>query len=219
MPHPPQAPRESDIASILWALTPLLTCGYGTPFSMAWGAAKAKSKLMALAAALYLLPVLLTVLSIALAPSEAVSALAMVGQLFGSLMGGTLHSFIVRSKVFPSTRRKTPNDHALALAQQRLTLRAKAREIVRDDPALAVELRIGRPDLPRQFNDGGLVDMNHAPGPVIATVPGITPDLVERILQARHVVGAFSSAEELSVTANLPVDLNAQLAEYSVYLP
>jgi hypothetical protein len=34
-------------------------------------------------------------------------------------------------------------------------------------PVLARELRIGRPDVPRQFDDGGLVDLNHAPVPVL----------------------------------------------------
>ena len=33
---------------------------------------------------------------------------------------------------------------------------------------LARELRIGRPDLPRQYDDGGLVDVNNVPVGVLA---------------------------------------------------
>ena len=41
--------------------------------------------------------------------------------------------------------------------------REEAREIARRDPQMARDLRIGRPDLPRQYDDGGLVDVNSAP--------------------------------------------------------
>jgi hypothetical protein len=135
------------------------------------------------------------------------------------LVGGTVHSFLIRRKVFPPPPPTTPNDIAVAQAQQRRTLRDRAREIAQNDPALAVELRIGRPDLPRNYDDGGLVDMNHAPADAIATVPGMTPELVEQIIEAREVVKRFSSPEELSITANLPVTLHSEIAEFSIFLP
>ena len=39
-------------------------------------------------------------------------------------------------------------------------------------PALAGELRIGRPDLPREYDDGSLVDVNRVPGAVLAAQLG-----------------------------------------------
>jgi hypothetical protein len=40
---------------------------------------------------------------------------------------------------------------------------------------MAWELRIGRPDLPRVYDDGGLIDVNHVPPQVLATLPGCRP--------------------------------------------
>src|SRR5690606_39982870 len=39
---------------------------------------------------------------------------------------------------------------------------------------LAKRLAIGRPDLPRQFDDGGLIDLNHAPEHVLTSLPGVS---------------------------------------------
>ncbi|WP_433433227.1 hypothetical protein [Nonomuraea sp. CA-141351] len=137
-----------------------------------------------------------------------------------SSLGATIHSLLIRPQVFSLQPVGTaPNDVAIRMAEHRRELRRQARELAKRDPGLACELRIGRPDLARQYDDGGLVDMNHAPAQVIATVPGMRPELVERILQVREAVGVSSSPAELSVTANLSVDLNDELAEYTVYLP
>lgn len=48
-----------------------------------------------------------------------------------------------------------------------------ARHIVQTNPALARELRIGRPDLPREYDDDGLVDVNCVPGAVLADRLGL----------------------------------------------
>jgi len=56
----------------------------------------------------------------------------------------------------------------LAAAQERLARRAQARALLASDPALAGELVIGRPDRHRQYDDGGLVDVNNVPTAVLA---------------------------------------------------
>ena len=38
---------------------------------------------------------------------------------------------------------------------------------------LAQELKIGRPDLPRDYDDGGLVDVNHVPAAILAARLGL----------------------------------------------
>jgi hypothetical protein len=43
------------------------------------------------------------------------------------------------------------------------------------DPAVAAELRIGRPDLPRNFDDGGLIDVNTVPAQVLSRLLGLRP--------------------------------------------
>jgi hypothetical protein len=218
MNHPPR----SAAGSFLWAFAPLVTCGFATPVTLGFAAAKRRSWRLGVAAAAYAAGMVawLTIANSYEDPVPGLLAAIMVVGLFGSWIGGTIHSLLIRATVF-ETRPvlRTPNELALEQARYRRQLRQEARELVRRDPALAKELRVGRPDLPRQYDDGGLIDFNHAPARVIGTVPGMTPDLVDRVLSARRDSGLFTSAEELSVTLDLPVDLNDELGEYSVYLP
>jgi DNA uptake protein ComE-like DNA-binding protein len=116
-------------------------------------------------------------------------------------------------------RRGNANARAIAAATMRRDLRRQAREQAAQDPALARELRIGRPDLPRQYDDGGLVDLNHAPGPVLTALSGVTPEIAERIVAMREHMGCFSSAEELVTTVDLHPDLILELKEYGIFLP
>ncbi|MDQ2587319.1 hypothetical protein CKY47_25705 [Saccharothrix yanglingensis] len=82
--------------------------------------------------------------------------------------------------------------------------REEARTLVARDPALARDLRIGRPDLPRQYDDGGLVDINTAPPSVIAQCCGLDDRAAEQIERARrqHPV-PFQSVDELLAFAEL----------------
>ncbi|TQS27804.1 helix-hairpin-helix domain-containing protein [Microbispora sp. KK1-11] len=132
----------------------------------------------------------------------------------------TVHSLAVRKQVFGDVPAyETGNEQAIALAQHRRALRRQARELAEHDPVMARELRIGRPDLPRQYDDGGLIDVNHAPASVIANLPGLTSALAEQIVRVRDQVGGFVSAEDVSAAASLPPHLTSDLAEYGIFLP
>lgn len=109
-------------------------------------------------------------------------------------------------------------EDAVDLAEHRRQLRDEARRAA-EDPAVAWELRIGRPDLHRMYDDGGLVDVNHVPPHVLASLPGMTPDLVYRVAGVRAECGGFSSVEEMSALAQLPPALTKQLGEYAIFLP
>jgi hypothetical protein len=52
---------------------------------------------------------------------------------------------------------------AVAAAQRR----QHARVLAKGDPVLARDLCIGRPNMPREFDGGGLVDVNHAAAPAL----------------------------------------------------
>ncbi|WP_214103475.1 helix-hairpin-helix domain-containing protein [Acrocarpospora catenulata] len=216
MNHPPR----SAAGSFLWAFAPLVTCGFATPFTIGYAAAKRRSWWLGTAAVGYAagMTAWLAIANTYDHPVPGFLASIMVIGLFGSWIGGTIHALLIRTLVFPCAVRPTPNEQVLEQAKYRRQLRQEARELARRDPALAKELRVGRPDLPRQYDDGGLIDINHVPGRVLGTVPGLTPELVARILDAR-TTALFTSAEELSITLDLPVDLNDELTEYSVYLP
>jgi hypothetical protein len=84
-------------------------------------------------------------------------------------------------------------------ARQRLARKNDARELLTSNPALAAELRIGRPDLRRQYDDGGLVDINHVPAEMIAWELGIPSSVAEEIVVQRTRVGGFYSVDNLVV--------------------
>jgi hypothetical protein len=106
----------------------------------------------------------------------------------------------------------------VAEALARRARRLEARRILERDPGLARELLIGRPDLPRRFDDGGLVDVNHVPVAVIAALPGLTPELAEQIVQARDQHSGFAFFEELAAYADLPDGLAEELSERLVFV-
>lgn len=111
-------------------------------------------------------------------------------------------------------------DPAVAAALALRAKREEARTLVARDPALARDLRIGRPDLPRQFDDGGLVDINTAPSSVIAQCCGLDDRAAEQIERARrqHPV-PFQSVDELLVFAELDVSSWDLIRERAVVYP
>ena len=56
-------------------------------------------------------------------------------------------------------------------------------------------------DLPREYDDGGLVDVNHVPGDVLASHLALTAQEVKAVIDARAQLGEFSSADELPAYA------------------
>ncbi len=89
------------------------------------------------------------------------------------------------------------NQEAMQVARSRIEHRNDARRVVQTNPVLARELRIGRPDLLRDYDDGGLVDVNRVPGAVLAAELGLMPDEVRNVLAARAKLGRFASVDEL----------------------
>ncbi|TDC07651.1 helix-hairpin-helix domain-containing protein [Actinomadura bangladeshensis] len=134
-------------------------------------------------------------------------------------LAGTGHAFAVRTSVFPrEAPRNRQNERAIEYARYRRTLREEARALAADDPALARELRIGRPDAPRSYDDGGLVDVNGAPREIIEALPGMTPEMAERVVRRREEHGGFVSAEEMAVDADIPADVLPLMADYTIFL-
>jgi hypothetical protein len=115
--------------------------------------------------------------------------------------------------------RGNANAQAIAAATMRRDLRRQAREQAAQDPLLARELRIGRPDLlPRAFDDGGLIDVNHVPPEVLSRLPGLTYEMVDRIMRFRTETGGFVSAEELVMHCDLPPSIVTEISEYALFV-
>jgi hypothetical protein len=114
-----------------------------------------------------------------------------------------------------STRQR--NQAALTAARDKLERRKDARHLVASNPALARDLKIGRPDLPREYDDGGLVDVNHVPGAVLASGLGLTPAEQQDVLAARDKLGRFVSAEELCEYTQLSPDRVDELRDLMIF--
>ncbi|GAA1941638.1 ComEA family DNA-binding protein [Nocardioides hwasunensis] len=96
-----------------------------------------------------------------------------------------------------------PNAAAVAGVHAGRQKRHEARELARRDPMMARDLRIGRPDLPRQYDDGGLVDVNSAPAEVMGQWLGLAPAEAAQVFDARQQLGRFEHAEDLVNLAGL----------------
>ncbi|MDL4777612.1 ComEA family DNA-binding protein [Actinomadura xylanilytica] len=217
-PPPMPPPPASEPQGILWAFVPFLTLGFGTPFSFLYAAMRRNSWNLGMTALGY--GVGTGAVLMLMGTGEPLTALLGSVMMMMLWIAGSAHSFAVRGSVFPRANpHSRHNAHAIEVARYRRMLRADARGLAAEDPGLAHELRIGRPDLPRAYDDGGLIDVNHAPPPVLATLPGLSPELVERVVSRRGEQGGFVSAEELSVDADLPPEVLPKLAEYAIFLP
>jgi hypothetical protein len=206
-----------QIQSWLVAAVPPATLGLATFVAFGYVAARMRSRLLGLAAAGYLASLLPFVLSGA-------SDGPLIGQaVIINFMIGTAHLLLVRPRLARALAGSSESAHRRArqAAAQRAVQadpvyleallrrerRDQARDLLARDPELGAELRIGRPDLPRTFDDGGLVDLNRVPESFIAELPGFTAEIAERIISARELRGGFLTADDLVVFAGVPVEV------------
>lgn len=89
---------------------------------------------------------------------------------------------------------------------ERRERRSEYRALVSSDPMMARSIHVGRPDLARDYDDGGLVDLNSIPIAWLRHHSPLTSAEVESISAAREQLGSFSSPDELlafgSTTSN-----------------
>jgi hypothetical protein len=96
-------------------------------------------------------------------------------------------------------------DPALAAALAARDRRETARALAARDPLIARDLRIGRPDLPRTYDDGGLVDLNSAPAAVIGEICDLTADVAAHIVDTRTACGGYLVLDDVFTMADIPV--------------
>ncbi|MFI6828774.1 type II secretion system protein GspK [Kribbella sp. NPDC050241] len=111
-------------------------------------------------------------------------------------------------------------DPAVAQALAARERRNTARALLERDPMLARDLNIGRPDRPRSYDDGGLIDLNTAPAGLLVAACGLTTQEAERLVSARELFTAgFSSVDEALVYAELSGPVTHVLRDRGVLLP
>ncbi len=142
---------------------------------------------------------------------DAVDSVFVIAVL-GTLVVGTTLLTRLRSEVYhlggPSpgaalTADSAPEaDPAVRQVLQARAKRAQARELAASDPLLARELRIGRPDLQGDYDNGGLVDIASAPETVIAQVLDLPPEQAAGIVAVRDLA---MTVDDLFTLTDLPV--------------
>lgn len=204
VPDPPAQARRARRVW-WWFLIPLLTFGFGTFVSVLIGGVTRRSRPHIAAAFGYLLLTIYTFAGMLYTPSEGGSLpdAAVIPAFILCWVGGVAHTVVLQMLVSGSAvpAGDPGTDPALAAALLRRRHREQARAILARDPALAVDLRIGRPDLPgRSYEDGGLIDVNHVPAQLLSSELELPASLAASIVAARETVaGGFSSPDELIV--------------------
>ena len=199
--------------SYLWAFLPVVSLGFATPFVFFFAATRRKSRSLWLACALYTGALVIEQATALNYDEVAFLAFAVLTP------GATGHALVIRAAVFSDRSKPSAMELAVDAEQGRRRLRTQARNLAANDPALALALRIGRPDLARGYDDGGIVDVNHAPAEVLTFLPGVTRQHAELIVRWRDQHGGFVSANELCVFAELPAEVTTSVTERTVFLP
>lgn len=193
----PAAPRYPwPLRAVLVAIPPL-TLGVVTWALVSYFAARRRSLPLALSAFAYLA---LTVLFFVGAEAVDVDRttwwdLPLLVSMLGTMVGGAVHLAVLTASP-PTSPGAAAAAAGVPLIERRVR-REQARSLVTHYPSVARTLRIGRPDLPRKFDDGGLVDVNTAPEPLLASLPGLGAYHAKLIVLARTAQGPFGSVDDL----------------------
>ncbi len=204
------------VGSVVWAVLPFATIGLAAPFTVGYAAQRLRSRALVVCASAYGAVVVTAFVLVGSTASDndwKVSAGMWLALATGT--AATIQSFVIRDQVVHGS---TARDDVIGGAMETLRRRDASRRIVAQNPQLARELMIGRPDLDRRYDDGGLVDVNHVPVEVLATLPGIDRATAELIVDVRFGIGGFASADDLSVTLHLAPQVLDAAAPRMVFL-
>jgi hypothetical protein len=210
-----------QLARITWSCVPVASFGYLTPLPFLCRAVLGGRQRDWQVFAAY---TVLTVLSVYLMVSADRSSLLMglgLSLWLATTLGGAAHTFATfrtsgcspgrslgRTPAGPPNRdgRARPaanvtrsNRRAVRKVRAERRRRSTAKRLAHRDPALARELGIGRPSRVRDYNDGGLVDLNHAVERELVTDLGLSRAEAAAVLRAREELGGrFESVQELA---------------------
>jgi hypothetical protein len=204
-----------------WFMTtiPIVSCGLAAWVPPVWVASKRKSdagfrrKLYAAAAGIALL-ILLGFILVGSAPEDASgsatgpsaaigTALVLVGMAVGALIGF----------FFRDDRGDLPGaTEQLA----RRELREQYRQLVERDRPLASSMMVGRPDVRRDYDDGGLLDLNSLSAEALRMYGPLSVEEATRLVEVRGQLGRFVDLNEVTAYVPLPESTIARLRESSV---
>jgi hypothetical protein len=237
-PRPPvNAPQQPGKRGVLrqvgWASVPIWSIGFLSfvPF-LAFAVIQRRKRDWAVFAA-YLAATVAMIVTLGIAQGHSGAQTAVGGFIIALAGCAAVHACVLfrpsgslsalpSSEARPAARSvaeraRQRNRDAIRQAQGRIERRKDARQLAQTNPALARDLRIGRPDLPRDYDDGGLVDVNQVPDATLAAGLGLTPQEVTDVMAARGKLGRFASADELCAYTELSPDRVDELRDLMIF--
>jgi hypothetical protein len=217
-PLPPR--RGGSPLGWLLVAVPVLTCGLGAFAVPAWiaatGATDERSRRrMWLAAGALAVGTVLSLAAVTAAPKNAegdsegpLATLGVVGMLVLAVLGATLAVMHRRRAGMPGS--------AEELSRRRL--RQQYKKLIDQDRVMAVTMRLGRPDLTRDYSDGGLLDLNALSATALVEHGRVRPDDATSIVEARSRLGSFSSVDHVLANASVSESTAALLRETAIFL-
>jgi DNA uptake protein ComE-like DNA-binding protein len=199
-----------------WVLLAAIPLGFGAGPAFLYAAARARVRSWAVWGVLWA-AVCLVGLAVGMGFEED-SSPSNFGDLLMviSWIGGFGHALGIRRQYVRRVRARGTSE--IEAARARLRVRDEARRIAREEPRLALEMGIGRPDR-RGAHHGGLIDVNHAPARTLERLPGVDGDLARRIAAVREEIDGFASLEDMGSVLDIDAGTIEDLRERAVFLP
>jgi hypothetical protein len=197
----------------------LLTCGFGSFAPALWARSQRagdplyRRRMLIFAIIVGILSVASFVL-IGVDPSSNPSS--ETGPLGTAAVGIWLGTIVTATVVAILNRKPAVQASGSAEQDQRRRRRAEYRRLINTDINLARSMSVGRPDLQRSYDDGGLLDLNSLSVDVLVRF-GVPVDEAARIVNARQA-GRFSTLDEVAMRCGLTRPTVARLRETAVFL-
>ena len=96
--------------------------------------------------------------------------------------------------------------------------RERYRQLIAKDLPLARSMYVGRPDVARDYDDGGLLDLNSIPVQALSQHGGLDQGEANRIVEMRGQMGRFVSMDELLAYVELPESTATRLRDVAVFI-
>jgi hypothetical protein len=150
--------------------------------------------------------------------NETLSAIGGLSALF-LIIAGCVQVRSLRRQVYGGEIVVAPHrDPLVARALEARARREESRRLIVRDPALRGDLGIGRPDLGRGYDDGGLIDLNKASADLIAQVCELDPRDAEAIVANRTARGGlYFNVGEVITEVPLAPHVQEQLRERAIF--
>lgn len=203
---------RSRVRQILLSLVPIVSAGFLSFVPFLYIALTRRRRQDWLVCAGYTAAVIAAVILTGAGPPDGPAAAMGTGLILLLMGGAATHSFVAlrpggalaQAAMARRAGSVQPGQHAaLHAAKDGVRQRARAHKLAGGNPALARNLKIGRPDLERSYDDGGLVDVNHVGAEVLVRYLDLSLAEAEAIIAERDQLGRFGSCAEVSIYANL----------------